>query len=884
MKLRNLATAAAVVFALAATQGTALADQEIIYIDGTFPDQNFRALINEYDTDSDGYLSSDEIAEITEINAKELNIKSVKGVEYLTNLEIFRCSDNELSTIDVSHNTKLKKLYVANNDLSTIDVSMLKDLTLLRVNGNNLTSLDLSKNTKLERVFTENNEIDTLDFSHNPKVIELIETGHFYYWKDNKDDSLSHYCFVNQTEDAYPLSYSPSTTIVGYEDIYPSMTTNIDSKSFPDQAFRDYILTNVDKDHDNYLSVEESKSVRLMDLNRMGITSLKGIERFPTLLTLYCSYNEIDELDLKMNTHIGKLECADNGMDKLTFAWNCKLLFLDCSYNYLRELDLTNPRSLNKLNCSSNYLTTLDVTDNKVLSTIVATDNGLNEIIYHKSNRPNADYTYDANRFIPAPYTATKISKLFPDAEFQRYVSDNIDKNEDGILTAREMRAIKVIKIPDKGIKSLKGVEIFENLEHLDCAGCNLGELDVSKSPILTLKCDNCHLTSLKVSDRILNVVCNDNELTEAPFGKLTYLLVCNNNKIKSITISQKDELYQALQGNVTRKAEYMEFDYEGNYQLIVDGFVTIEAAGYDGSNIPTATPTPTSAVTATPTAAAKPTSKPTSKPTAGPAPATATPIPIDKSTESGSNIVKFVTRLYTEVLGRDAEEDGVNFWSDELYNFRRSGAEVGLQFVFSEEFINRKTTDDQFVTILYKTFFNRELEEEGFKFWTSALADGSMDRMTVATGFIYSQEWADTCATYGIRSGCDAVTANVQIEPTELTYAFVERMYTTAMNRASDAEGLEYWAHELSNFKISGEVVGASFFLSDEMNGFKLSDSEYVTRLYKTFMDREPDEDGLSYWVGLLGSGSARADVVFGFTRSPEFTGKCVEARILPY
>lgn len=29
---------------------------------------------------------------------------------------------------------------------------------------------------------------------------------------------------------------------------------------------------------------------------------------------------------------------------------------------------------------------------------------------------------------------------------------------------------------------------------------------------------------------------------------------------------------------------------------------------------------------------------------------------------------------------------------------------------------------------------------------------------------------------------------------------------------------------------------------------------------------------------------GVPRADVVFGFTRSPEFTEKCVEARILPY
>ena len=154
---------------------------------------------------------------------------------------------------------------------------------------------------------------------------------------------------------------------------------------------------------------------------------------------------------------------------------------------------------------------------------------------------------------------------------------------------------------------------------------------------------------------------------------------------------------------------------------------------------------------------------------------------------------------------------------------------------------------------------------------------------MGVALGFVYSQEWADTCASYGIRSGGD-LTPSTAIEPTELTYAFVERMYTTAMKRGSDKEGKNYWANELSNFKCTGEYVGLAFFLSDEMNGSGLSDKEFITRLYKTFMDREPDKDGFKYWCGTLASGVQRSDVVFGFTRSPEFVDKCIEARILPY
>ena len=245
--------------------------------------------------------------------------------------------------------------------------------------------------------------------------------------------------------------------------------------------------------------------------------------------------------------------------------------------------------------------------------------------------------------------------------------------------------------------------------------------------------------------------------------------------------------------------------------------------------------------------------------------------------------VMAFVERIYIFVLDREPEKEGAAFWTDELWNFRRSGAEVAQGFIFSDEFAARNTDDTEFVTILYQTFFGRSPEDEGLVYWTSQLASGAMDRVTVANGFIYSQEWADTCAMYGIRSGGDIVSSKT-IKPTELTYSFVERMYTTAMGREFDREGREYWASLLANFELSGEDVGVSFFLSDEMVSYNLSDEEFLNRLYKTFMDRESDSEGAAYWLSVMASGSARADVVYGFTRSPEFTEKCVNARILPF
>ncbi|MBO7450789.1 MAG: DUF4214 domain-containing protein [Clostridiales bacterium] len=252
------------------------------------------------------------------------------------------------------------------------------------------------------------------------------------------------------------------------------------------------------------------------------------------------------------------------------------------------------------------------------------------------------------------------------------------------------------------------------------------------------------------------------------------------------------------------------------------------------------------------------------------------------KKDSSGGDILAFVGRLYTEVLGREAESDGLSYWTDELYNFRQSGAQVARGFTGSQELKDRNLNDTEFVAMLYKTFFDRSPDEEGYSYWMTCLGRG-MDRNLVAESFIDSQEWADTCASYGILSG-GSKTPSVSIKPNALTYGLVERMYTTAMKREYDSEGREFWASKLANYEMTGEEVGMKFFLSEEMENYKLSDSEYVERLYLTFMDRSSDAEGKAFWLDQLAHGFSREYVVSGFTRSPEFVERCLEARIMPY
>lgn len=72
-----------------------------------------------------------------------------------------------------------------------------------------------------------------------------------------------------------------------------------------------------------------------------------------------------------------------------------------------------------------------------------------------------------------------------------------------------------------------------------------------------------------------------------------------------------------------------------------------------------------------------------------------------------------FVGHLYTLVLGREAEQEGLDAWTDALCDKKSSGVDIGYGFVFSDECKDRNLSNEEFVEILYKTFLNRPSSDE---------------------------------------------------------------------------------------------------------------------------------------------------------------------------
>jgi len=76
----------------------------------------------------------------------------------------------------------------------------------------------------------------------------------------------------------------------------------------------------------------------------------------------------------------------------------------------------------------------------------------------------------------------------------------------------------------------------------------------------------------------------------------------------------------------------------------------------------------------------------------------------------SASDLVEdFVTRLYTLVLDRPADPDGIAGWVEVLKDGTADGANVAHGFFFSDEMKARPLTPAQYVKILYETLMNRE-------------------------------------------------------------------------------------------------------------------------------------------------------------------------------
>ena len=109
-----------------------------------------------------------------------------------------------------------------------------------------------------------------------------------------------------------------------------------------------------------------------------------------------------------------------------------------------------------------------------------------------------------------------------------------------------------------------------------------------------------------------------------------------------------------------------------------------------------------------------------------------------------------FVTRLYDKCLGRQPDASGMNTWVGVLADGSWTAERVAWGFVFSKEYINKHTSNDAYVRMLYRVYMDREADSSGYNTWINALNSG-WSREQVMQGFSRSVEFKNICARYGM-------------------------------------------------------------------------------------------------------------------------------------
>ncbi len=250
-----------------------------------------------------------------------------------------------------------------------------------------------------------------------------------------------------------------------------------------------------------------------------------------------------------------------------------------------------------------------------------------------------------------------------------------------------------------------------------------------------------------------------------------------------------------------------------------------------------------------------------------------------EASEDDEDKVEAFVKRCYRVILGREADQGGLENWTNQLKAKVMAASNIINEFVNSQEFTNKKLSNEAAVTVLYNAMLGRNPDPAGLADWVGKLEEGN-PFSTIINGFCGSQEFLAICNEYGIEPGSVEVApvgARAKIE------AFVKRCYEIILGRGADAEGLTYWADSLEQGTRAASEIIDGFVNSQEFLGKKLGNEAAVTVLYNAMLGRDPDATGLMNWTNLLNSGSPFAVVINGFCGSEEFNDICNEYGIKP-
>ena len=369
----------------------ALADVAINAVN--FPDANFRAYVaDSLDIFSDGVITDYELTLIHIIDVNDRNISSLKGIENFPNLLGLSCNNNSISELDLTSNTSIMGVFCSNNNITTLNLSNQHNLIAVQCFSNKMTSLNLDGCEKLVSLDCSLNSLTHLNVKSSTALGTLDCRGN-----DIEELDLSGLASLKYLDCAANYWVAEGMTLTGgiaslnlsgctaLEEINcnSNAITTLDVSGFTRLKTLDCgsntletlnasgcsALTNLTCSDNALVNLNLDGCIALgeIDCNTNQLTSL-DVSGLSSLTSLRCSRNRL--VSLELNTALKTIWCSDNNLSDIDITQNKDLLLIQCDGNNLTSINTSNNKELLALACGNNNLTALDIAANTELETL----------------------------------------------------------------------------------------------------------------------------------------------------------------------------------------------------------------------------------------------------------------------------------------------------------------------------------------------------------------------------------------------------------------------------------------------------------------------------------------------------------------------------------
>jgi Domain of unknown function (DUF4214)/Bacterial TSP3 repeat len=216
--------------------------------------------------------------------------------------------------------------------------------------------------------------------------------------------------------------------------------------------------------------------------------------------------------------------------------------------------------------------------------------------------------------------------------------------------------------------------------------------------------------------------------------------------------------------------------------------------------------------------------------------------------TERGRRL--FVMQMYRDLLGREADAAGLDFWLAQLNANTQGRIAMVQSFLFSLEAEN---TEGQ-AARLYFAAFGRSPDAAGLKFWAGQVQ--SQGAAAVAQSLAENDDFRNR---YGSLDNA----------------GFIDRMYRNVIGRVADTAGLNFWVGQMAApANLTRGQILLQFANSAEYR--RMIDADVaVARLYIAMLRRQADNPSLAFWANLVKSGGSIQELINTFITSAEYRAR---------